>query len=76
LLIEVRYEDGLRSYHSEEINLWGSGNSRDDALLDLHENFAYLWQELAEEDDSRLDGKARDLKRKLIDMTESQTAGV
>jgi antitoxin (DNA-binding transcriptional repressor) of toxin-antitoxin stability system len=76
LFIEVQYQDALWSYRCEEINLWGSGESREDALHDLHENFAYLWREFAEEEDSRLDGKSLQIKRKLLDLTERQTAGV
>ncbi|HUY35605.1 MAG TPA: hypothetical protein VMV69_22870 [Pirellulales bacterium] len=50
--------------------------TREAAWNDLQENFAFLWRELAEEDDSVLDSKARDIKTRLLSLTEKLPAGV
>ncbi len=66
--VQVEYTDGLWVYRNEALNLWGCGERREDALSDLHANFAYLWQEFAEEEDSVLDSKALALKHRLLDL--------
>jgi hypothetical protein len=73
--VAVEYADGLWVYHHEALNLWGYGERREDALRDLHENFAYLWKEFAEEDDEILDEKAKALKRALIGARADQRNG-
>lgn len=74
VVVTVEYTDGLWVYHNEPLNLWGYGERREDALKDLQENFAYLWKEVAEEDDAVLDDKARLLKRALVDIRAEDTA--
>lgn len=64
--VQVEYTDGLWVYRNEALNLLGCGERREDALKDLHANFAYLWQEFAEEEDRVLDSNALMLKRRLI----------
>jgi len=64
-VVNVQYEDDLWTYHCPQINLWGCGERREDALKDLHENFAYLWREVAEESDGVLDSQARKIKELL-----------
>ncbi|CAI4030033.1 hypothetical protein DNFV4_00457 [Nitrospira tepida] len=66
--VQVEYVDGLWVYRNETLNLWGYGERRDEALRDLHANFAYLWQEFAEENDEVLDEKALGLKRRLLEL--------
>lgn len=66
--VQVEYSDGLWVYRNEALNLWGCGERREDALNDLHANFVYLWQEIAEEEDSVLDSKALSLKHRLLDL--------
>ncbi len=68
LVVNVEYKEGLWVYHNESLNLWGYGERREDALSDLHENFAYLWKEFAEEADDILDEKAQALKRFLLEL--------
>jgi hypothetical protein len=64
-VVNVQYEDDLWTYHCPQINLWGCGERREDALKDLHENFAYLWSEIAEESESVLDSQARKIRELL-----------
>lgn len=66
--VQVEYTDGLWVYRNDALNLLGCGERREDALKDLHANFAYLWQEFAEEEDRVLDTRARLLKRRLLDL--------
>jgi hypothetical protein len=75
LVVNVEYEDDLWVYHCPEINLWGCGEQREKALGDLHENYAYLWHEIAEEADSQLDQKAQQIKTVLREITNKQPAG-
>lgn len=73
--MQVEFADDLWVYRNESLNLWGCGERREDALRDLHANFAYIWQEFAEESDEVLNDKALALKRRLIDLcTNSTTA--
>lgn len=66
LELTVEYTDGLWVYHNPQLNLWGSGERREDAVTDLYSSFAYLWRELAREEDSALDGEAMKVKRFLL----------
>lgn len=70
--MNVEFDDGVWIYHSPLINLWGYGERPEDALCDLHENFAYLWDEIAQEEDERLDGKSLEIKRTLLDLVAGQ----
>ena len=70
----MNYTDNLWVYHNSAVNLWGSGERREDALRDLHANFAYLWKEFAEEDDALLDDKAREIKQALRQLSEPEPA--
>ena len=72
LLVDTDFDDGVWVYHSSLINLWGSGERPEDALRDLHENFAYLWDEIAQEADESLDGRALEIKRALLDLVVGQ----
>jgi hypothetical protein len=65
LEVEVELADGAYVYHSPQINLWGYGDTRDAAIADLHENFVYLWREIALEQDDLLDDQAKQLKHRL-----------
>lgn len=66
--VQVEYVDGLWMYRNEALNLWGCGERREEALRDLHANFAYLWKEFAEERDEVLDEKALALKLRLLEL--------
>jgi hypothetical protein len=58
-------------YGCPEISLWGFGKRRDDALIDLGENFDFLWHEYAEADSATLDEKAVQLKARLNRLVDS-----
>jgi hypothetical protein len=75
VLFNVEYLDGLWIYRNEELNLWGRGNRREKALEDLKENFDYLWSEIAQEEDERLDKKAIEIKKKLLLLVGERHAG-
>lgn len=70
LIVEVQHSDGLWVYRNSDIGLWGVGERRVDALKDLNENFDFLYEEYAKENDSRLDSKALQLKMELLNMVE------
>lgn len=72
--VQVEYIDGLWMYRNESLNLWGCGERREEALRDLHSNFLYLWQEIAEETDEMLDEKALGLKRRLLELRANSPA--
>ena len=72
LEVSADFNDGMWTYHSPLINLWGYGERPEYALCDLHENFAYLWDEIAQERDDLLDGRALDIKRSLLDLVAGQ----
>jgi hypothetical protein len=76
LVVSVEYSDGLWVFYSPEMSLWGYGERREEALRDLHENFAYLWEEIVEADAAILDEKALQVKRALLEMTDTVRAKV
>lgn len=78
LLIDVEYQeqDRLWIFRHQVLNLWGQGERHEDAMRDLVENFSYLWEAFAEEDDSLLDSKALQIKRLLIQNVRTTRTGV
>ena len=67
IAVNVEYtSDGLWVYHHSELNLWGYAARREDALSDLHENFAYQYEQIAEEQPSNLDSVAQELRQRLL----------
>lgn len=72
LLVDVECDDGTWIYHNGRINLWGQGDSPEEALLDLQENFVYLWDEIAQERDELLDEPALEIKRSLLELVAGQ----
>lgn len=66
IAVNVEYIDGLWVYNHPDLNLWGYAARREDALRDLNENFAYLYEEIAEEDEGLLDAVARQLRTRLL----------
>ncbi|MCC7147224.1 MAG: hypothetical protein IT443_12330 [Phycisphaeraceae bacterium] len=75
LLVAVEYADGMWVYHDPDVNLWGYGERREDAVHDLHANFDYIYREFAEEQDARLDEKALDIKHRLNQIVELESMG-
>lgn len=73
--VDVEYTDGMWLYHHESLNLWGYAARREDALNELHENFAYQFREIAEESEENLDQVAKDLRRRLLDAVASNSGG-
>lgn len=53
-------------FESHDPDISGCAESIDEALRDLSAQFAYVWDEFAGEDDSRLGSWARQLKRDLL----------
>jgi hypothetical protein len=74
IAVQLEYVDGLWVYHNEQLNLWGSGERREDAMRDLNENFAFLWREYAEEKDEVLDEMAYTLKQRLVALRKEDSA--
>src|SRR5437016_3372760 len=66
LVIRLEHKNGQWVCNNKTVNLWGHGKSKAAALGNLHENFAYLWREIAEEVDAVLDKKAQALKQTLL----------
>ncbi len=72
--VQVEFIDGLWVYHNARLNLWGFGKAREEALRDLHENFAFLWREYAVEQDDALDETAQELKHRLLALRKDDSA--
>ena len=65
--VNVEYtSDGLWVYHHAELNLWGYAARREDALNELHQNFAYQYEQIAEESLGNLDAVAAGLRERLL----------
>ncbi|MGA2500837.1 MAG: hypothetical protein ABSH20_24130 [Tepidisphaeraceae bacterium] len=64
--VNIEYADGLWVYHHPVLNLWGYAARREDALANLHADFAYIYREIAEENTENLDGVAQQLRLKLL----------
>lgn len=73
LVVDVDFDDENWIYHNPRLNLWGHGDTREDALRDMQENFAYLWDEIAQEQDDLLDDRAIELKQNLLQLVAGQT---
>ena len=64
--VNIEYtSDGLWVYHHPDLNLWGYAARREDALSELHQNFAYLYEQIAEESPENLDAVAIELRERL-----------
>jgi hypothetical protein len=74
VIVDVEYADSLWVYRNEQLNLWGHGTRREDAMRDLNANFAFLWREYAEESDDVLDDAARALKQRLLALSKDDAA--
>ena len=66
IFLTIERSEDLWVYSNDDLNLWGIGERRENALNDLNENFFYIWKEFAEEDDKLLDQRAKSIKDKLI----------
>jgi hypothetical protein len=66
IAVNIEYTDGLWVYHHPELNLWGYAARREDALRELHETFAYVYRDIAEESEDNLDAVARRLRERLL----------
>ena len=78
LQIDVKYKerDRLWIFRQEELNFWGRGDQPEDAMRDLLENIAYLWEAFSEEEDAVLDSKALHIKELLIKNVRTTKNGV
>jgi hypothetical protein len=64
--VNIEYtSDGLWVYHHPDLNLWGYAPRREDALNELHQNFAYQYEQIAEESPENLDPVAAELRDRL-----------
>jgi len=59
---KVRYEDGYWFYNNEEYRLSAYGKTREDALLTLNEQFAYMCEVYPDKKDEELTKGARKLR--------------
>jgi hypothetical protein len=75
IAVNVEYTDGLWVYHHPKLNLWGYASRREDALKELHGNFAYLYKEIAEEAPENLDALAQQLRELLLTLVPLQSGG-
>ena len=64
--VRVEYSDELWVFHHSELNLWGCGVRREDAIRDLHASFAYVYHEFAEAEPEELDAVAQRLRSRLL----------
>ncbi|XVJ60357.1 MAG: hypothetical protein HEQ23_13565 [Tepidisphaera sp.] len=63
---DVEFSGGIWAYSNELLNVSGFAESRQLALRELAEAMSYVWREFAMADESELDAKAIELKRRLV----------
>lgn len=66
-IYSITEEDGSIIAENEYFNVFGYGDTIDEAEKELYEYINYLWEFYAEEDDENLDDSAIALKHKLIE---------
>ena len=64
--IDVRFDEGAWCYDCSELHLAGCAPSYEAALLRLGQEFAFLWDDIATEDDVALHASGRRLKELLV----------
>jgi hypothetical protein len=69
--VDVAEEDGMWHCESASFGIFAAGPSQDDALRSFTEDFAVLWEEIAQAPDAELTGDAIRLKYALRDIVES-----
>jgi hypothetical protein len=67
----IEFAEGVWAYSNEALGVRAYAFKRDEALRELHEVFDFLYQEIAKEDDSLLDGKAIELKLRILNAVEN-----
>lgn len=75
IAVNVEYTDGLWVYNHAALNLWGYAARREDALENLHTDFADLYTEIAEEDAVNLDSIAQQLRERLLALVVPNSRG-
>lgn len=75
ILVNVEYTEDLWVYHHPKLNLWGYASRREDALRNLNEAFAYVYHDIAEEEEENLDAAARELRAHLRQLVKPTTEG-
>lgn len=60
---KLKHEDGVWVYEIPKYDLYSFSEERKEAFLDLNEMFAFQYEEIAEEEDSKLTSKAIRLKK-------------
>ena len=72
LLLSFECWDGhLWICENNDLNLSGSGKSKEEALKSLSQDFADFYHEIALEKDENLEEKAIEMKRRFLDLLES-----
>ena len=66
LKIDVRFDDGAWCYDCSELHLAGCASSYDAAFSRLGQEFAFLWDDIAMEDDAALLASGKRLKELLV----------
>jgi len=66
LKIDVRFDDGAWCYDCSELHLAGCASSYEAALSRLGQELAFLWDDIATEDDVALHASGRRLKELLV----------
>ena len=66
LRIDVRFDDGAWCYDCSELHLAGCASSYEAALSRLGQELAFLWDDIATEDDVALHASGRRLKELLV----------
>jgi hypothetical protein len=68
LSIRVTKEDGGWTFETDTPELIGFGDTRFEAEQAFRQDFAVCWDHLAQEDDGRMDIRARKLKLALLEL--------
>jgi hypothetical protein len=72
LEIRVTQEEGGCAYDSDDLGLFGFGNTRTEAEHVFCLDFASSWDDIASEEDGRLTKDARETKRAILALVKSQ----
>ena len=66
--VRLNLDDTGCSYVWAELGIMGRVSSREEALHEVEAEFAFLWDEIAQEDDALLQPDARNLKYRMLEL--------
>jgi len=68
LQIKISFEENLWILTNEKLDIYAFGEDFSEAWENFQEDFYIVWQEIAQEEDSKLESKAKKLKQEMIEL--------